>query len=352
MSKATCPECAKDGKQEPTRVRGLCLKHYQRARHAGNLDKTPPPDACPACVGEHRARPRKIRYVGLCEPHYKQGVKAGTVTPVHAPRKGLTICAVVDCDRKPIAKSMCTKHYAASRRGVSFELRDVPVSDKYGATCSFDGCETHVSGHGLCAAHLSQKRRGIELRPVRHQLPVSGTCEAPDCPRSARHAGLCETHYNRKLRDEENWARPIKKTAPKGSGSISHGYRIVQQNGRSRGEHRVIMERLLKRPLYRYENVHHRNGNRSDNRTNGPLVLGVSGKLYSGNLELWSTNQPSGQEIGPKLQWATEMLANYGQFAGWWAADLNVLRRVLAVHGDEAEQKRYAPLAAEADRAA
>lgn len=45
------------------------------------------------------------------------------------------------------------------------------------------------------------------------------------------------------------------------------------------------------------EQVHHKNGDRSDNRLK--------------NLELWTTSQPAGQRVKDKLKWAKEFIKIY-----------------------------------------
>ena len=72
-------------------------------------------------------------------------------------------------------------------------------------------------------------------------------------------------------------------------------------------EHRYVMEQSLERPLWPDENVHHINGNKSDNSL--------------ANLELWSTMQPSGQRVEEKVAWAIEILERYSpQRLGGWSA--------------------------------
>jgi hypothetical protein len=75
------------------------------------------------------------------------------------------------------------------------------------------------------------------------------------------------------------------------------GYVIKTVDGRQISQHREIMEQHLGRPLQRHENVHHKNGQRHDNRIE--------------NLELWSSSQPSGQRVEDKLAWARWFIAQY-----------------------------------------
>ncbi len=72
----------------------------------------------------------------------------------------------------------------------------------------------------------------------------------------------------------------------------------VQIGGRRTFQHRFIMERHLGRKLLPNETVHHKNGNRQDNRWI--------------NLELWSSSQPPGQRVKDKVRWARNLLKTYG----------------------------------------
>ena len=109
---------------------------------------------------------------------------------------------------------------------------------------------------------------------------------------------------------DARWKRrggPVGPLVEKSTSIDSNGYLRVNvshplyDGTYGRYEHTLVMERYLGRSLTQDENVHHKNGNRKDNRIE--------------NLELWNTSQPRGQRWQDKVQWAREILALYGDLA-------------------------------------
>lgn len=92
-----------------------------------------------------------------------------------------------------------------------------------------------------------------------------------------------------------------------GEGNIdAQGYKTITKKGHpnqmdAKGrirEHIFIMSEHIGRPLRKGENVHHKNGDRLDNRIE--------------NLELWNRRQPAGQRVEDKINWYIEFLNSYG----------------------------------------
>lgn len=223
------------------------------------------------------------------------------------------ICVADGCQEKGMSRGLCSAHYAQMRR--NGELK--PLMRKNGGKCFFEFCELVATRKGLCQGHYQQEKKGDGLRPLtlrKENRPR--ICSYPECGNPHKSNGYCQGHY-RLLREGKELRPLIVRTYRT---KTSQGYILVKDpthpNARKNGyvaEHTKVISELLGRPLTEKENIHHRNGIRDDNTTDGPLKADPeTGRLYSGNLELWSTSQPAGQRVGDKVKWAREILELYG----------------------------------------
>lgn len=168
-------------------------------------------------------------------------------------------CLAESCDRKHYSKGWCQAHYDRNRDKPKSEWDTSPIRKwaRQPKVCTVDECGGTTHAHGYCGMHL--------FRFKKYGDPgISGKINTGDS-RIKMSSGY------------------IKVYAPDNPMANCDNYVL---------EHRLVMSETLGRPLRSFENVHHINGVRWDNRIE--------------NLELWAEPQPSGQRVQDLAEWVIE----------------------------------------------
>jgi hypothetical protein len=155
--------------------------------------------------------------------------------------------------------------------------------------CKQEGCDVPGYARGYCQKHYDIERKNGTFG--------AALCKIIGCNKIAHSKELCGMHHLRLINDGEPGEASSRKKL-NGEGTIIKGYKKITVNGKKYFEHRYIMEQFMGRSLKDHETVHHKNGQRSDNRIE--------------NLELWSSKQPYGQRVEDKIEWAKQILDEYG----------------------------------------
>lgn len=204
-------------------------------------------------------------------------------------------CSIEDCDRPILIKSrrLCRMHNVRwCRSGETGQAE--PRLGRNPAECTVDDCGRVPKCHGLCRLHYERwQRHGDPCagRPIRVSRALRG-CDVLGCGEPHYCRGWCNKHYQRWRRHGDPNALLI--TAPRQADFYNpDGYHRLYVAGQGIVfEHRYVMEQALGRSLLPEENVHHKNGDRADNRLE--------------NLELWVTSQPKGQRVADLVAFVVE----------------------------------------------
>lgn len=237
---------------------------------------------------------------GLCSAHYSKLLKYGDPLAGRTHQGG--ICEVDKCMSPVHAFRMCSKHYERFKKH-----GDASISRKV-KRCSVDGCEGKYRANGFCEFHNGRFRHhGNPLGGGRRKASPNSltTCEVLGCGDKAISLNLCRKHHSKFKKFGNPLLGSIQDGRSKEWRPDKNGYifkfdpkNIHADKNRLVYQHREIMGQVLGRPLRSDENVHHKNGDRSDNRIE--------------NLELWIKGQPAGQRVQDKVAWARYILQEYG----------------------------------------
>lgn len=148
--------------------------------------------------------------------------------------------------------------------------------------CKIEGCNKTAWARGLCSAHLRMARLGapgIVADPPKRRTRYSGElCNVDECSKPAVDLGMCGAHAQRVRRygDAHYLTSEIDRRTNNRAAQLARFEVIKETTYRKRmgrHEHRVVAEEMIGRPLKSHEIVHHKDGNKHNNRPDNLEVM-------------------------------------------------------------------------------
>lgn len=300
-----CPTCrsgcAVEGCDRPHKTGGYCKSHYEHWRKGETEDlvaeRTLTCSECPKTFTQEIGTGGRKAFV--CSPKCMKARRARLAA--------LEQCGVPGCDetakRAGMDIPLCGMHLARQRLtgdvGVPERLRRRKGAN---VLCEIPDCEGRARAKGLCPMHWARQDKNGDPGSAAHLRLM---CWVEGCESGIWARGFCKLHYYRQLYNNGDPGPLKRKKRSNGSGTLTpKGYvKLTRPDGTRMDEHRFVMEQTLGRPLFPWENVHHKNTMKSDN--------------HPSNLELWVKPQPAGARVADLVAWAAEFYPEELERLGW-----------------------------------